>query len=91
MLNNSHTIQKCFEYLADLGKAALNLTGANSHKIDYVTQLSDILNPEGFYKHFVGSKVTAIFTDQVYSSVFGLVVEFYQEGSATTGATRSSF
>ena len=47
-----------------------------SHKIDFVAQLLDTLNPECFKSCIIGSKFTAVLPFRV--------VEFHREGSATS-------
>ena len=55
---------------------------ATSNKIDYVAQLSDLLNPLGFLNSINGSKFTTIIPNPV--------MQLNWEGSATNGVAPSS-
>ena len=61
--------------------------GAFSHKIDYVTNLKEILNPEGHPNRITGSKVTAI----LLNGGFCPLVELHWEGSAPAACAAGLF
>ena len=61
--------------------------GAFSHKIDYITILKEILNPEGHPNRITGSKVTAI----LLNGGFCPLVELHREGSAPAACTAGLF
>ena len=59
------------------------MVGDNATTIKYFAQLYDALKPEGFLNHKIGSTVRGILPNPL--------VDLYQEGSATNGATLSSW
>ena len=69
--------------LVDPGEAQTVKNGASSHKTNYITICSEILNLEGHSNCIVGSKVTAI----LLNGWIMLLVELHWEGSA--GSLRS--